>query len=95
MLLGLEGLGGTLDVGVELRRPTDHGTAFGEIALGPSGQQSLVAHHVSDKVEQALGHLLLDDQVGIFDDDLLANIIQRHEDSGHPQCPLLQIFVTD
>ena len=94
-LLGLEGLVGALDVEVELRRPADRGAALGVVALGPLGEQRLVAHDVGDKVEQTLRHLLLDDQVGILDDDLFANVVQGHEDGRHPQHPLLQVLVAD
>jgi hypothetical protein len=48
---------------------------------------------VSHKVEQALRHLLLDDEVSFLDDDLLADVIQGHEDGGHPQHPLLHLAV--
>ena len=48
---------------------------------------------MGDKVEQTAGHLLLDDEVGLLDDDLLALVVEGHEDGGHPQHPLFHLAV--
>ena len=94
-LLGLERLVGAFHVEIELRRPADRGAALGEVAFIPFREQCLVADDVRDKVEQALRHLLFDDEVRVLDDDLLADVIERHEDGPHPQNPLLHLAVQD
>jgi hypothetical protein len=48
--------------------------ARNEVAVGPFCENSLIADDVSDEVEQALRHLLLDYEICVLDDDLFADI---------------------
>src|SRR3569833_1669117 len=82
--LGFERGERLLHVQVELGGPADSGAALSKVAFGPLGHYGLVSDNMSDEVEEALRHLLFDDEVGFLDDDLLANVIQGHEDRVHP-----------
>ena len=83
-LLGLERGVGALDVDVELGGPANAGTALGKFTLGSLGHHGLVSHDMGDKIEQALRHPFLDDEVGFLDDDFLANVVEGHEYGVHP-----------
>jgi hypothetical protein len=82
-----------LDVDIELRRPANGGAAFHIIAFGPLGQHRFVAHDVRNEIQQALRHSFFDNQVRFLDDDLFANVIERHENRRHPKHPILHLRV--